>query len=58
MEQILSWEANSRSASEILRHLWDPKIIVLLHKSPPLNPVLSQLNPVYTRSSLFIYMCV
>jgi hypothetical protein len=48
MKQSSSWEASSRSTGkEIIRFLRKTKVHYRVRKSPPLDSVLSQTNPVY-----------
>jgi hypothetical protein len=49
MEQNPSWEANSRSASQVISCLlWNPKVHDRDHRSLILTPILNQMRTVHT----------
>jgi hypothetical protein len=56
MEQSSSCEADSYSASQKFPHLlWNPKVHYLVHKNPPLIPVVRHINSVHTLPTLYLF---
>lgn len=59
MQQNTPWEAKSFSDSqEIPGILLSPKIHYFLHISPPLIPIMRQINQVHAHPSLFFQLCL
>jgi hypothetical protein len=47
-----SWEAANRAATQELPSIsWNPKVQYSVHKSPPLVPIQSHINPIHSISS-------
>jgi len=53
MEQRLSLEAYSRSASQISCPLWNSKFPYFVHKSPPPVPISNKMIPVHNFQPCF-----
>jgi hypothetical protein len=53
MERSLSREAGSRTASQIPGLLWNSKLHSRFLNSPPLDLILSQMNPIHTPTAYF-----
>jgi hypothetical protein len=54
MEKRPSWEANSSLAGQELPSILLNSVHYLFHKSPPLYPILSQMNPAHITPFSFV----
>ena len=47
-------DESSSTRHDISRILWNPKVHYHFHNSPPLVPILRQMNPAHTLTSYFL----